>query len=161
MAITHHERTPPGNDWPFRDFPRILGSQFEDWPALNGLGYPDLNVLDDVADVERMRLEEYRENGSLVIKAEIPGVDPDRDIDITLSDGSLDIHYERCEQHESTDENGYYRSEFSYGEFTRRVSLPGGVASQDVTASYKDGILEIRVPVRSEVASDRIPITRG
>lgn len=108
-----------------------------------------------------MKIEEYRENGALVIKAEMPGVDPENDIEITLSNGNMDIRVERREEHESTDENGFYRSEFSYGEFTRRVSLPAGVTSQDVTANYRDGILEVRVPVRNEAVSEKVPVTRS
>ncbi|MGB6058933.1 MAG: Hsp20/alpha crystallin family protein [Microthrixaceae bacterium] len=161
MAVTRHERPSSGDDWPFRGFPRLLGSQFEDWPALNGLGYPDLNVLEGSDEDDRMKIEEYRENGALVIKAEMPGVDPENDIEITLSNGNMDIRVERREEHESTDENGFYRSEFSYGEFTRRVSLPAGVTSQDVTANYRDGILEVRVPVRNEAVSEKVPVTRS
>lgn len=160
MAAMRHEHPALKNDWSLRGFPRLMGSQFENWPALTGLGYPDLNVLDDIDDVEGMRIEEYRDDNFLVIKAEVPGVDPDNDIEIMLLNGNLDIHVERREEHETTDENGYYRSEFSYGEFGRRVAVPVGTTSQDVQASYRDGILEIRVPVQGEKVSERVPVAR-
>ncbi|MGB3411804.1 MAG: Hsp20/alpha crystallin family protein [Microthrixaceae bacterium] len=160
MAITRHESPTVVNDWPFRGFPRLLGSQFENWPALNGLGYPDLNVLDETVEGDRMNIEEFREDDMLVVKAEMPGVDPDQDVEITVSNGNLDIRVERREQHESTDDQGTYRSEFKYGQFTRRIPLPGGATSQDSTAKYKDGILEIRIPVHAEEGNDKVPITR-
>jgi HSP20 family protein len=94
---------------------------------------------------ELIRVDEYRENGSLVVRAELPGIDPDTDVEINVSDGMLRIEAERRAE-EKTDENGYVREELSLGSFTRTLPLPEGVTESDITASYKDGILEIRIP---------------
>jgi hypothetical protein len=58
--------------------------------------------------------------------------------------------------------NGEGRSEFHYGSFSRRVTLPKGAREDQLTATYRDGILEIRVPIEAATAESRsIPIARG
>jgi HSP20 family protein len=108
-----------------------------------------------------LRVEEYRDAGALVIKAEVPGIDPDKDVDITLAGGELRIDVRHEEKAEHKDKDGY-RSEFRYGTFSRTVSLPGGADVKDIKASYKDGILEVRVPVPGEAEATvrKIPINR-
>ena len=78
-----------------------------------------------------------------------------------MSDGVLHIQAERQETSEHKDKGGY-RTEFRYGSFARDIPLPSGSKDSDVSASYRDGVLEVRVPVaeRSETAS-KIPVTRG
>jgi HSP20 family protein len=109
-----------------------------------------------------LRVEEYREGDALVVKAEVPGIDPDKDVEITLLGNRLHIEVRREEKSEHKGKEGY-RSEFRYGTFSRSVTLPGGVRQDDVRASYHDGVLEVRVPVPEEpvAGSRRIPITRG
>jgi HSP20 family protein len=109
-----------------------------------------------------LRVEEYREAGFLVVKAEVPGIDPDRDVDITLAGNQLQISVRREERSEHKDKEGY-RSEFRYGTSTRTVSLPAAVNQDDIRASYTDGILEVRVPLPEESAagSRKIHVSRG
>ena len=97
-------------------------------------------------DTPAMRVEEFRDGGNLVVKAEMPGIDPEKDVDVSVSDGVLHIQAERQEKTEHKDKDGY-RTEFRYGSFTRDILLPRGVKEEDVTASYRDGVLEVRVPV--------------
>jgi HSP20 family protein len=108
-----------------------------------------------------LRVEEYRDAGSMVVKAEVPGIDPDRDVDITLVGDELriDVRHEKKSEHK--DKRGY-RSEFRYGTFSRTVRLPAAVDEKDIRASYTDGILEVRVPVpeQSGTESRKIPISR-
>jgi HSP20 family protein len=87
-----------------------------------------------------------RENGELVIKAEMPGIDPDKDLSLTVTDGILDLRAER-KITEDTEDKGYYRHELRYGTFARRLPLPDGVDPAAVTASYKNGMLTVRVPM--------------
>ena len=97
----------------------------------------------------------------LVIRAELPGVDPDRDIDVSVDNGVLTIAAERQESNREQLEKGY-RSEFRYGSFVRQVRLPAGTSAEVVSAAYKDGVLEIRMPKPTqEGASRRIQIQRG
>jgi len=109
-----------------------------------------------------MKIEEVHEDDSLVIRAELPGVDPDKDVDISVSDGVLHIEGRREESKEDKDA-GSYRSEFHYGTFTRDLRLPKGVEGKQVKASYRDGILEVRIPWPAEKAAapERVSITRS
>ena len=143
-------------------------SRVPQWPEWMLRGFPtwmrtlDLPVPGDWPDRDGMRLEELREDDTLVVRAEMPGIDPATDVEITIDDGVLHIRAERRETHEESDEkSGRYRSEFRYGTFTRRLPLPPGATEADVQASYRDGILEIRVPVGEEAPPPRrIPIER-
>ena len=101
-------------------------------------------------DQNPVRIEEYTEDGNEIIRAELPGVDPDKDIDLTVQDGVLTIKCERSE--EKTEKN---RSEFRYGSFFRRVMLPVGADESNVTASYDKGILTVRIPLREPETSER------
>lgn len=109
-----------------------------------------------------LRVEEYREEGTMVVKAEVPGINPEKDVDITLVGNELQIDVRHEEKNEHKDKTGY-RSEFRYGTFSRTVTLPGPVEEKDIKASYNDGVLEVRIPVpdQAEAATRKIPITRG
>jgi HSP20 family protein len=109
-----------------------------------------------------LRVEEYRDEGTMVVKAEVPGVDPDKDVDITLMGNELQIDVRYEEKNEHKDKRGY-RSEFRYGTFSRTVSLPAPVDEKDTRASYNDGVLEVRIPFPDEPAgaARKISVTRG
>ena len=87
-----------------------------------------------------------------MVKAEAPGIDPDNDVDITLAGNQLQITVRREEKSEHKDREGY-RSEFRFGTFSRTVSLPAPVNQEDISASYTDGVLEVRVPLAAEPAA--------
>jgi HSP20 family protein len=109
---------------------------------------------------EPLRLEEFVEGTTLVIRAEMPGIDPDKDVDITVHDGSLRIRATRRCEHREQDE-GWIRSEFQYGSFTRVLALPPSASEEEVEAHYRDGILEIRVPLGTESPQARtVPVRR-
>ena len=115
------------------------------------------------SDTEKsmIRVEEEVKDGVLTVRAELPGVDPEKDVQVTLSEGQLQIQAEREEKSEQT-EKGNYRSEFRYGSFFRSVPVPKGVKGEDITATYRDGVLEIRAPIPptdEEPSHQRIPIT--
>jgi len=112
---------------------------------------------------QMVAVEEFTEGNTLVVKAELPGIDPDKDVEITVGGGSLHI---RAERREETEESGkqFHRRELRYGSFARTLPLPDGVEDSDIAASYKDGILEVRVPMPTEQAKDAtrtIPVDRG
>jgi len=106
-------------------------------------------------------VEEVHEDGALVIRVEVPGVDPDKDVDVSVADHTLRITAKREERTEDKKKGGY-RSEFRYGEFQRTLPLPVGVDRDSVKAEYKDGILEVRVPwpAEQESGSTKVPIAR-
>jgi HSP20 family molecular chaperone IbpA len=104
-----------------------------------------------------LRIEDRLEDDRYVVRAEIPGIDPDKDVEITVSDGVLTISAERREE---ISEKG--RSEFHYGSLIRRVALPTGAVEDKVLARYQDGILEVTVPIETvQVEPRTIPVARG
>ena len=119
--------------------------------------------LDTNLEPERwLRVEEVHEDGALVIRAEAPGLDPDKDIEVTVTDDVL--HIVATRQERSEDEGaGTSRSEFRYGEFSRVIHLPPGVTTEAVSAAYKDGILEVRIPwaTPQQAAPTTVPVTRA
>lgn len=123
--------------------------------------WPNFPQMRRFFEEDDMRVEEFVEDDKLVVRAELPGIDPDRDVEIDVHDHSLRIRAERRqEQHDS--ESGRYHSEFHYGTFTRIVPLSGVVSEQDVKASYRDGILEVRVPIdKQHPKTTKIPIERS
>jgi HSP20 family protein len=110
---------------------------------------------------DRIRVEEELKDDTLVVRAEVPGIDPDKDAEIYVSDGMLHLRVERRQEIEEEDK-GRIRSEFRYGSFTRTVAMPKGATPGDVKATYKDGILEVVVPVvMTPPEAKRIAVTRG
>ena len=100
------------------------------------------------------RLEESVRDDLYVIRAELPGLDPENDIEVTVDGRILTIRAERRQQDE-----GPYRSEFRYGSLARTVRLPARVDPADVAARYDKGVLEVTVPVRAvKPEGTRIPV---
>ncbi|MCV7103418.1 Hsp20/alpha crystallin family protein [Mycobacterium palustre] len=122
------------------------------FPELSELfaGLPAFVGLRPAFDACVMRLEDEMKDGRYVVRAEIPGVDPGKDIDITVRDGQLSIKAERSEK---KDFDG--RSEFSYGSFLRTVSLPAGADEDDIEATYDQGILTVSVAISGPKAAER------
>src|ERR687897_1460401 len=77
-----------------------------------------------------LRVEEYIDEGTLVVRAELPDIDPDQDVELVVSNGVLRIRARREEKTEKKDKGGY-RSEFRYGSFVRNVPLPEGAKEGD------------------------------
>ena len=112
------------------------------------------------AAYETIRVEEELRDDAYVVRAEAPGIDPDKDAEVWIADGMLHIEIERECETRSTD--GDFRSEFRYGSFQRSIALPEGVKADDVTATYADGVLEVRLPKRAvESHRSTVPITKG
>ncbi len=133
-----------------------------DWPDLFGGRVFDMpDMWKDLLEGSDMKVEEFRDGDTLVVRAEMPGIDPDDDVEITVSDNMLHLRAERRSESKTEDKKGY-RSEFRYGSFSRVVRLPAGASEDDVEASYNDGILEVRIPVdESSNGARKIPISRG
>lgn len=110
----------------------------------------------DLEPGEPFKIEEMRDDGEFVLRAEVPGIDPEKDAEVTISDGILHIQVHRTEKTEQK-EKGSYRSEFRYGEMARHLALPVGCTEDDVKATYRDGILEVRLPIHEET---KPPVTK-
>jgi HSP20 family protein len=98
----------------------------------------------------------YENGDNLVLKAELPGVDP-RDVEIRVEDSTLYLKGERKFEKEVKEES-YHRVERSYGTFTRSFSLPNSIDSDKVSAEYKDGVLTLTMPKREEAKPKTIKI---
>jgi len=92
-----------------------------------------------------IRVEDYIQDGHYVLRAEIAGVDPAKDLEVAVGGGYLAIHAER-----SSSAEGKHRSEFRYGSFSRTLPLPANANADDVTADYADGILTVKVALKGE-----------
>lgn len=134
--------------------------EFE-WPTWFGRRLAEFpESFRDLMEDTGLKVEEFEEDGQLVVRAELPGIDPDEDVEITMSDHMLRLHAHRRTEERTEDKKGY-RSEFRYGSFSRTLRLPPEASESDVTATYTDGILEVRIPVDEEQAeARRIPISR-
>jgi HSP20 family protein len=101
-------------------------------------------------------VEVLRQPNNLVVRVDLPGIPPD-DIEISIDDGLLTIAGERTQEQRS-DENGYLRTERSYGTFLRTVVLPEDADESRIEARVENGVLEINIPVAGENRSRRIPV---
>ena len=103
-----------------------------------------------------IRVEDYVQDDKYVLRAELPGINPDEDIDVSVEGDLLTIRGQRRE--EEHDKN---HDEFRYGSFARSVRLPVGAQSQEVAATYEDGVLEVKVPIATAATTPtKIPVQR-
>lgn len=103
-------------------------------------------------------LDVFAREGDLVVRAELPGVDPEKDVEISFQDGALMIRGERRFE-EKTERDNFYRFESSYGSFQRSIPLPPGLKAEDVRATYENGILEVVIPKAGQLTgAKKIPI---
>ena len=138
-----------------------LDRMFDEWFRAMPMRQP-FGMAAQVPGEEVIRVDEYRDGNTLVIKAELPGIDPEKDVELTVSDGVLRINAHRRVE-EKTEDRGYTRHELRYGSFTRTLPMPEGHSEKDITASYKDGMLKIRVPVSEPQVAEptKIAVTKG
>jgi len=105
---------------------------------------------------QAIRIEDYAEDGHYVVRAEIAGIDPEKDLEVTADAGYLTIR-----AHRSSAVEDKHRSEFRYGSFSRAIELPAGADPDDITADYAKGILTVKVGLKSEQkeAAKKIHVT--
>jgi len=133
-ALTRRER-----------FPLVEAFDWLDWP---------LTAFRPVTG-HPMRVEDYVRDGQYILKAELPGVDPAKDIDVTVSKGVLTIKSQRQEHAE-----GRHHSEFHYGAVARSFTLPAGADDEHVRAFYDNGVLEVVADLKenAEKGQHHIPV---
>jgi HSP20 family protein len=98
----------------------------------------------------------YENNDSVVVKAELPGVEKDQ-ISVEVKDGILTMRGERKLEKEVKEES-YHRIERSYGTFQRSFSLPVSVNQDKVTARFQDGVLEVKLPKKEQAKPKQIQV---
>jgi HSP20 family protein len=132
------------------DMERMFGSM-SSWP----MSSPTQNSLWSPA------VEVEEKEGSLVVRAELPGMSKD-DVKVELAPEGLLIEGERKQTHEERGERGMVRSEWRYGRFSRLIPLPDEANVGQAKAQFRDGILEVTVPIPEEKRRRReIPIESG
>ena len=105
-----------------------------------------------------IRVEDYLEDDHYIVRAELAGIDPEKDVEITVGSGYLTIRAERSDKIESK-----HRSEFRYGSFSRTLTLPVNADEDAVTASYRDGILTVSVGLKTaeKAPAKKIEVVKG
>jgi HSP20 family protein len=130
------------------------------WPTLFDRSFGDLPVWKEIFEEPLLKVEEFESDGKLIVRAEMPGLDPDKDVEITVLEGRLHLRAERRSE-TVTDDKKSYRSEFRYGMFERTLRLPPGATEKDITATYTDGILEVTIPIdTTEMEAKRITVAK-
>jgi HSP20 family protein len=96
-------------------------------------------------------------DGKLIVHADLPGLQKE-DLKVEATDDSLIIQGERRQEYEEQD-RGYRRSERKYGTFYRSIPLPEGAQTEQARAEFKDGVLEVSVPIpASQKRGREVPI---
>ena len=125
---------------------RLFDSFFEGWPfsvsTENAEWIPSVDVSETAKEV--------------VVNVEVPGMDP-KDMDISLHEGLLTIKGERKHEKEEK-EKAFHRIERRYGAFSRAIRLPADVDPDNVKATYKHGMLNIRMPKTKEESAKKIEV---
>jgi HSP20 family protein len=107
-------------------------------------------------EVTAPSVDVYEEKDDIIVKAELPGMDKN-DIEVNISDSQLTLKGEKKKE-EKVEEENYYRCERSYGAFFRTLELPSTVQADKIKASFKNGVLEVRLPKTEEAKSKEIKI---
>jgi HSP20 family protein len=100
--------------------------------------------------------ESFTKDGMHTVRLDLPGVDP-KDMDVSVVDNTLIISGQRTRSEEVKEKDYRYR-ETGYGRFERRLALPRGVDGNKIKANYRDGVLEVSIPLPVELAGKKIPI---
>jgi len=108
------------------------------WPRLR---IPDIEEITPTVDI-------YEDADDIVIKADLPGMKKEN-IDVNISGNTVTISGEKKKE-EKVEKKNYYSTERSYGSFTRTFRIPTEVQADKAKASFKDGVLELRVPKTEE-----------
>ncbi|HZE72119.1 MAG TPA: Hsp20/alpha crystallin family protein [Pyrinomonadaceae bacterium] len=126
----------------------------------SGFGRESGRLADLEVSMWLPQVEAFERDGKLIVRADLPGLTKD-DIKVEITDDAIKIRGERRQEKEE-DEEGYYRSERSYGSFYREIPLPSGVKHEEANASFSNGVLEITVPAPArQLRSRRIEIGEG
>ena len=142
------KKEPASDLTPFEEYERRFEDLFRShFPMTRARWWTRLAVPDGEVSSS---VEIYEEGADVVVKAEIPGMKKE-DIHVDINDKTVTIHGEQKKE-EKVDRKGYARLERSHRSFVRTVDLPGEVQTDKARASFKDGVLEVRVPKTREAA---------
>ena len=128
--------------------PRTIRRWFEEFPALRSPFPSPRDLFGELGEEPwSPAVDVMEKDGAIVVKADLPGVNKD-DVTAQIEDGALVIRAERKREEEKSGE-GYSRKERFFGRFERVLTLPEGADTEATAATYKDGVLEVTVPVKA------------
>jgi HSP20 family protein len=105
------------------------------------------------------QMESYVRDNTLYLKADLPGIEP-KEVELTVEGHQLTLKGERKAEHEAK-EGEYTHREVRYGSFVRTFTLPEGVKAEDVQATYRNGVLEVSIPLPAERPPKKVLIASG
>ena len=155
---------------------RGIARRQENWPARDTFGFSPFSMMRRLSEeMDRAfstslgmgrgtsdwgfnpAVDVRERDGNLEICAELPGMSKD-DVKVECTDEGIIIQGEKKREQESNEE-GWHRTERSYGSFYRMIPLPEGADAEKAKAEFKDGVLQVRVPVNEQQRkSKQIPI---
>jgi HSP20 family protein len=145
---------------PFSDlarWERDMERMFDDfWGRRMRPWWPERWSMPAGMEITTPAVDLFEEKDDIVVKAEMPGMDKDN-IQVNLTDHTLTIKGEKKKDEEVKEEN-YYRSERSYGSFVRTLDLPADVQSDKVKATFKNGVLEVRLPKTEQAKAKEVKV---
>ena len=124
--------------------------RIDDW-----VGSPLSTLHRQVSQPYPIPIEQYPEGTTYIMRLELPGIEPARDLEVAVQAGVLSVRAERPDETPVK-----HDSEFRYGTFARHVALPLGSNARNVTAAYHNGILTVRIGMEPEhqAAPQAIPV---
>ncbi len=144
----------PATMWrPFEEMERFMDEFMRGWPAWQRTPTEGMGMT------WTPNIEMFDKQDNIVVRAELPGMKRD-DINISVTGDTLTISGERKTESSVKGED-YYRSELSYGKFSRSITLPTMVEADKINATYENGILEITLPKSEKVKPRKIQIKSG
>jgi HSP20 family protein len=145
---------------PFRELDQFRRSFDEMFDRLLGSWTPGEAMRGMIGMGTEPPIESFVENGKVVIRVDLPGVEP-KDVEVTVSGDTLTIRGKRERTHEEQGRD-YLHREVSYGSFERSITLPAGIDPDQIKAAYKDGVLELTAPAPKELSPRKVPVmTQG
>ena len=134
---------PPRFLAPFEDMERWFEEAFRR-PFFGPSWMPRLKVPEIMGGDVSTSVDIFEEGDTVVVKAEVPGMRKD-DIEVNLTEDTITISGQKNAE-EKVEKKDFYRLERSFGSFYRKLRLPADIQTDKAKASFKDGVLEVRIP---------------
>jgi HSP20 family protein len=139
--------------------PRSL-TRWEPFAELGELGTRFDRIFDEVLDGRERNwtpaVDVVRDNGNLVVRADVPGIKPE-EVKIEVAGDILTVRGAHEERKEQKDKD-FLRRERRYGSFSRSMALPPGVDAKKIKAKTRDGVVEVTIPLPKEAKKETVTI---
>jgi HSP20 family protein len=140
---------------PFEDMERWFEEAFRR-PFFGPSWMPRLKLPEVMGGEVSTSVDIFEEGDNVVVKAEVPGLKKD-DIEVNLTEDTITITGQKKSE-ERVERKDYYRLERSFGSFTRKLRLPADIQTDKAKATFRDGVLEVRIPKAPSAKAKKIII---